>query len=444
MPQSASMIKLFKEAEAHFRENPDASEFTKGEFTFINIETDQKKDDEFVYEVIAFETNGKILGKGGFGTVFVGQNKEGHRYAVKQEAFEKMSEKAFLNEKEKEREILNKLGKNKGFAIINNQYFAIIRLEQGKELYEELYSIWKQIKRKQTEKLTIALKAAYDVYLMHANNIIHGDIKPQNFIMSSKRSKILGRQVTVTSIDHGLSNILENKQDFIIRKQAVSPGYVAPETHRQGIFSFGSDIYALGRMFKKDLPLDLKICRDMIKNNRLERPSALEVMISLVEELKKQPFKKLDAKTIELISICETQINTDIQEQNKHLPPADHKPLHETFKSQKIEEIIQNVENLGIGDLSFLNNPTTQDADQKAIALKRFLLKQLAKQNIPGTQQKKVKSLISDINKISRMAKFMNDEDRTLLYSSKSKSHKLKPNWLHTTPHHGGGWKRLK
>lgn len=443
MPQSASMIKRFKEAEAHFKGNPDSNGFTKGEFTFINIETEQKKGDEFVYEIIAFETNGKILGKGGFGTVFIGQNKAGHRYAVKQEAFNEISEQAFLDAKDREREILNKLGKNKGFTIIENQYYAVIRLEEGKELYGQLYSIWKQIKRKQTEKLTIALKAAYDVYLMHTNNIIHGDIKPQNFIMSSNNSKTLGPQITVTSIDHGLSNILKKEKDFIIWKQAGSRGYVAPETYSEGIFSFGSDIYALGRMFKKDIPLDLKICKDMLKDDRLERPSALEVMIALVEELKRQPFEKLDAKAIELISVCETQINTDIQEQNKHLPLAQHKPLHETFKNQKIKEIIEQVENLGIGDLSHLT--ATEDADQKAIALKAFLLKQLAKQNINGTQQKKVKNLISDINKISRMAKFMSNEDRPLLYSRESsKDHKPKHSWPSITPRHGGGWKRLK
>src|SRR5690242_17649856 len=106
MPQSASMIKLFEDAAAHFKKNPSSYEFTKGEFTFINIETDQKKDDEFVDEIIAFETNGKILGKGVFGTVFIGQNKEGHRYAVKQEAFKTKEEQTFLAGKEKEREVL--------------------------------------------------------------------------------------------------------------------------------------------------------------------------------------------------------------------------------------------------------------------------------------------------------------------------------------------------
>lgn len=455
-PKSDEMQNMFNTVDSHFKKTGSNIGKFK-DFTVINMGE----------QAIAFK-EAECLGKGAFGKVYIGQDKDGNCFAVKQEGFRKLTQekiqqynlqpgdielknanlkKDFLAEKETERTVLEKRGKHKGYAVVGDQYYAAVRLEKGKELFKYVWTnkinfyLGNRKKISKADTLSIALQAAYDVHLMHSNNIIHADIKPENLMVSTEHSDTLGSQITIASIDHGFSNILKEGEKTITMKAKGTPGYAAPEIVEAGYyghkahFSFASDIFALGHVFKDDLGLKLPICNRMISEQASDRPTALEVMAALVDELKKQPFKKLDQKAIELISVCETQINTDIKKRNleieKHnkvLPstttPIPLIPLKKTFKEEKVEKIINNFQKKNPGNFNFLNNPPNKDADQKAIELKGYLLLQkqaLLDSNKSGffhsIKQKKISSMITDIDKISRKATFLGESGCITIYN---------------------------
>lgn len=447
-PKSPEMLSRFAKIE-HFFKATSAIKAIDVEYTFINMGG----------KIIAFK-EAECIGEGSFGKVYVGQDKDGNCFAVKQEGFKKLTQEQiaqkkltpqrvveinkdlrddFLAQKETERAVLEKRGKNKGHAILDDEYFSVVRLEKGKELFKYM---WKNLanwdnenpknrkKLSKADALTIALQAAYDVHLMHTNGIIHADIKPENFMVSAETSKTLGSQITIASIDHGFSNILKEGEETILDETTKgTKGYIAPEIFYKGEYSFGSDIYALGKVFQKDLGLTLPICDNMVLYTRTRRPNALDVMNALVDELRKQPFEELDQKAIELISICETQINTptkkynqNVQAENKTYLPI---PLKKTFKEEIIEGIINKHEKQKPNSLVFLEtlnkdgNP--KDVDQKAIELKGYLLQQKKHGLLLNKEQKQIRTMIADINKISRKANFIGDSGCIAIYENVSK-----------------------
>jgi serine/threonine protein kinase len=344
-PDSQKMKRLFGRAKTFFEQNSQAIEYIDGDFTLINLETEKGKN------IIAFDEK-DVKGQGAFGRVFIGQDETGNCFAVKKEVNLSLTpekRKILQEQREAERKILKTRGKYKGHAAVADNYYGVIQLEEGENLSKFFATKTKKSPRIATandyeglgdtsdpdalistpeleymgdsENLIVALQAAYDLYLLHNQNIIHADIKPANFMISKTNynNNRYGVSIIVTSIDHGESKtLLKNQKVIQLQHAAGDLGYTAPENKKGGgTLQLASDIYSLGKMFKELSLVETKLSQKMMDKNPENRLTALELMSILVDELKKLPYDQLDQKTLELIHICEIQINTDIKKQNK-------------------------------------------------------------------------------------------------------------------------------
>lgn len=122
------------------------------------------------------------------------------------------------------------------FEVFEDLKFVYIVLEEleGGELYDYL-----QEHRPLTEKnaAEIFSQMMNAIYFLHSLNIVHCDIKPENFVFVSKQHKRL------KCIDFGMSKIVRWRQYF--KRMNGTPYYVSPEV-LQGRYNNSCDVWSLG------------------------------------------------------------------------------------------------------------------------------------------------------------------------------------------------------
>lgn len=265
-------------AEAYF--NPESTNkiIRNARARKISMDMDAK-----IEEVPKTEESG-ILGSGGLGYVEVIQYEDGSIDAVK-------IEPAKLNFT-KEIEILRELGDLRAFFIkkgenreINKKTVADVlhivqQMHPGISLYK--YFTSHNLKNLITleQKYMLAIQIALSVQQLHDKNILHCDLKPDNFIINCN-----GDTATVTVIDFGLSVHLEQGKNCKMGPHGKgSFFYMAPEARYHGVYSKKSDMYALGelfeRLFKYNLAEDENI-RDLVEQMKAtphKRPNIEEVI----------------------------------------------------------------------------------------------------------------------------------------------------------------------
>ena len=215
----------------------------------------------FAIATKSYSDNGlNLLGEGTYGKVRMVQSKKGDNFAVKIEG------RGIRGETDAETKIMKILDYLKGEAardlgstkrfkkkITTQKLYTVTKLIEGVELEKEIYLDPNSDAKKRLqpgEKLSIALNACKAIQVLHTHNIIHGDIKPANFMANRQ-----GEEILIASIDYGCSLILPPSATQITLKLVRgSPLYMAPEIG-SGIYSYSSDIYALGIMLSTDLSL---------------------------------------------------------------------------------------------------------------------------------------------------------------------------------------------
>jgi serine/threonine protein kinase len=177
----------------------------------------------------------KMLGEGGFGKVFVGQELESGKF----KALKFQSEfSALKSEVAAECQTLNKVGQvaslQDGIMMANDQHYCLVMdLIPGIELFYLRSKPMSTIRR-----LQLALGAMNAILALHALNLIHRDIKPDN-LMAQLISGM------VTPVDFGQAIDLENRTS-VQDKICGTMGYMAPEVLLSGHHSRASDVYSLG------------------------------------------------------------------------------------------------------------------------------------------------------------------------------------------------------
>ncbi|MGE4349887.1 MAG: protein kinase [Candidatus Berkiella sp.] len=274
--------KDWEKAKQYFADNPQAVKFAKKGNKISNsfIQVDG--------EIFAVKS-GKCLGEGAFGKVKILQNEEKVNFAVKIEGRGKRGNddaelKAMKLIGQLKGEAARSYGKTFKGEYAPEKLYTVMQLHKGKELWEQLYTEvargeYAEKNISEEKKLLFAVKAAEAIKYLHDNRIIHADIKPQNFMANAK-----GNLITVGAIDFGFAMILPPGQDKIIGDSAKgTPGFAAPEVyHRE--YSFASDIYALGVMYKEDFGIDIP---NILSKDPAQRPN--------MDQLLEQLYKKLEA-----------------------------------------------------------------------------------------------------------------------------------------------------
>ena len=138
-----------------------------------------------------------------------------------------------------------------------------------------------------TEKVHITKQLLTSVFELHLLNIIHGDIKSENFVYTNNILKMIDFN---TSIDVG------SKKEIKIECKFGTEGYIAPEQYENKL-SYKSDIYSIcvtilelwcGRIWFNDT-IDFK-------NNRNEIMKSLRLLENDEEKLSKILRKNISLK----------------------------------------------------------------------------------------------------------------------------------------------------
>ena len=126
-------------------------------------------------------------------------------------------------------------------------------------------------------QLKTALACAFEINACHQQSIIHGDIKPENFMMHFVEAADQSVDVIVLPIDFGMATILKAGERATSQgKKGGTPGYIAPEACSDGKpISTATDVYSLGKMFHGNLQIDIP---EMYAEDPTQRPSLDAVM----------------------------------------------------------------------------------------------------------------------------------------------------------------------
>lgn len=89
----------------------------------------------------------------------------------------------------------------------------------------------------ETQILTWFVQILLGLHYMHANNVLHRDLKTQNIFLLGNGRLVLG--------DFGISKKLSGAQDFA-KTQIGTPYYMSPEQFKSKPYSFKSDVWSLG------------------------------------------------------------------------------------------------------------------------------------------------------------------------------------------------------
>ncbi|KAK4402207.1 Proline-rich receptor-like protein kinase PERK12 [Sesamum angolense] len=196
---------------------------------------------DFTYEELREATNGfsrkNFLSEGGFGSVFKGQLKDGLVVAVKQhKAASLQGEKEFKSEvhvlsQARHQNVVVLLGScaERSHRLLVYEYVCNGSLQERLSDNSQESLNWEQ-------RIKIALGAARGLAYLHARNIVHRDMRPDNILITHDHESMLG--------DFGLAKA---QQDDTSDTGVVGTlGYLAPEYAESGKLSTKTDVYSYG------------------------------------------------------------------------------------------------------------------------------------------------------------------------------------------------------
>lgn len=199
----------------------------------------------FTYEILKNITEdfSKILGKGGFGSVFEGTLSNETKVAVKQlEGFGKIK-KSFLAEVETIGSVHHvNLVRLVGFcADTSNRLLVYEFMDNGSLDKYIFYKTQELIILDWQQRKKIILDIAKGLAYLHEDcrqKIIHFDIKPENIL--------LDKNFNAKVSDFGLSKLIEREQKVVVTTLKGTLGYLAPEWLRSSFITEKVDVYSFG------------------------------------------------------------------------------------------------------------------------------------------------------------------------------------------------------
>ena len=254
-----------------------------------------------------YEVKQKI-GKGKFGLVKFGINKETKQQVAIKIMAKKNMDKSDLALAKVEIDIL-KIGQHpniiKLYDIYENENYIYIIMEycSGGDLlsYFEHY----EYELKETKVCEIIHKLSMAIYYLHSYGIVHRDLKPENILMTD-----LTPEADIRLLDFGLSKIVGNEEKCTEPYGTLS--FVAPEVLQGKPYDKSVDLWSIGiitfLLLCGYLPFDDKHSEREIARQTIQDPVPFESKIwnkysseakNFVEGLlQKKPEKRLTIKEI--------------------------------------------------------------------------------------------------------------------------------------------------
>lgn len=236
------------------------------------------------------------LGEGSFGKVVLGQSRTGDNCAVKIEAGKAREDDApevlaMRRLKYYKGEIARVLPEEKQGLLTCSKRYTALALRKGKELKKIIDEL------SYVQKLLVAIRVCEALLAIHYQRVIHADVKASNIVVDINQNEI-----SVDFVDFDFSLLLPDYREHTYDFYKGTQGYIAPEIREYKTFSFSSDIYALGMMFKDDIHLPEALYTQMILDDPKTRCSLKDTILRLLDELARQPesdgsFSKLILET---------------------------------------------------------------------------------------------------------------------------------------------------
>ncbi|KAK1429995.1 hypothetical protein QVD17_12400 [Tagetes erecta] len=240
----------------------DAKDYLSGNLRTINY---------FSFQALKKATKNfsesNLLGKGGFGPVYLGKLEDGELVAVKKLALEKsqQGEVEFLSEVRMITSIQHKnLVQLLGCCSEGPQRLLVYEYLKNKSLDLIIYGKSDEYLKWNT-RFQIILGVARGLQYLHEDShirIVHRDIKASNILLDDKFQPRIG--------DFGLARFFPEDQAYLSTTFAGTLGYTAPEYAIRGQLSEKADIYSFGV-----LVLEIISCR---KNTNLNLPLEMQYL----------------------------------------------------------------------------------------------------------------------------------------------------------------------
>ena len=191
------------------------------------------------------------LGKGGFGKVFKIKDDNNRYFAVKEINIKQLSEEE-KNKRRKEISILENISKFNNEYIVKlydsfedekNGYLRIKMEFGGDSNLKKFIEKYKNVNKYMDEQdiSNIIMQICYGLKEIHASEIIHRDLSPDNIFIDDKNNIKIG--------DFGISiefNENETNNDITKDELAGKTKYMAPEISQGKKYNFKVDTYSLG------------------------------------------------------------------------------------------------------------------------------------------------------------------------------------------------------
>jgi len=211
----------------------------------------------------------KKIGKGSFGDIFLGcDNMELSIYAIKER---KLNSK-FASTKEKFYELLKREVSNAKLLMNHPNIVSFVDIiQEENEVYviceycqdgSLSYFLQKNGKMEEVQVLLILKQIIEGFKILHANNVIHRNLKPSSVLLHKGVAKITGFYFSKHVLD------ADKKQ---LMTSFGTPQYMAPEIFESKEYCSKCDIWSLGitlfEMLYADFPWKGKTTHDLIENN---------------------------------------------------------------------------------------------------------------------------------------------------------------------------------
>ncbi|CAK68897.1 unnamed protein product (macronuclear) [Paramecium tetraurelia] len=245
------------------------------------------------------------LGRGAYGDVYPGQDKNGLFIAIKQIALpnkdEKEVEKA-LNMAKNEISVMRTIQDVNVVKFVDmvrtqNNLYLMMEYCNGGSLDKYICKKCSKDERYLAEKeAKIIMKQIVSGYnALYQRNIVHRDLKSANILIHDGVVKIA---------DFGFSKFLEKTDEQLLYTYAGSPLYMAPQILQQKQYTNKADVWSMGIIFYEilfgKLPWHAITIPDLInkiKNEELHIPQ-FPVVSDLMKELIKKMLQKEEADRI--------------------------------------------------------------------------------------------------------------------------------------------------
>ncbi|XP_010460388.1 PREDICTED: LEAF RUST 10 DISEASE-RESISTANCE LOCUS RECEPTOR-LIKE PROTEIN KINASE-like 1.1 [Camelina sativa] len=274
----------------------------------------------FSYKELQEATNNfskdRLLGDGGFGTVYYGKVRDGREVAVKrlyEHNYRRLEQ--FMNEIE----ILTRLhhknlvslygctSRRSRELLLVYEYISngtVADHLYGENPPHQCYLTWSM-------RMSIAIETASALAYLHASDIIHRDVKTTNILLDGN----FGVKVA----DFGLSRLFPSDVTHVSTAPQGTPGYVDPEYHRCYHLTDKSDVYSFGvvlvELISSKPAVDITRCKSEINLsslaiNKIQNHATHELIDQNLGYATNEGVRKMTTMVAELAFQCLQQDNT--------------------------------------------------------------------------------------------------------------------------------------